>query len=35
MDLARDVFDKMLERDLVSLNSVISGYVKNNKPIEA
>ncbi|KAH0984159.1 hypothetical protein GBA52_011336 [Prunus armeniaca] len=30
MGLARMLFDRMLERDLISWNTMISGYVKNN-----
>lgn len=30
-DLARDVFEKMPERDLVSWNVMLSGYVRNRK----
>ncbi|ONI18543.1 hypothetical protein PRUPE_3G221900 [Prunus persica] len=35
MGLARMLFDRMLERDLISWNTMISGYVKNNNPRKA
>ncbi|GAV79949.1 LOW QUALITY PROTEIN: PPR domain-containing protein/PPR_2 domain-containing protein/DYW_deaminase domain-containing protein, partial [Cephalotus follicularis] len=35
MVMARMVFDKMLNRDLTSWNTMVSGYVKNGNPREA
>ena len=34
-DLAFKVFDKMLERDVVSWTSIIDGLVDNDKPVKA
>ncbi|KAA8546002.1 hypothetical protein F0562_020547 [Nyssa sinensis] len=34
-DLARKVFDKMSDRDVVSWTSIIDGFVDNGRPIEA
>ena len=34
-DLAFTVFDKMLERDVVSWTSIIDGLVDNDKPVKA
>lgn len=35
VDLARDIFDQMLDKDLVLWNSMIRGYVESNRPNEA
>ncbi|GLT72804.1 hypothetical protein SLA2020_447080 [Shorea laevis] len=35
MGMARMLFDRMLERDLASWNTIITGYVKNENPKEA
>ncbi|KAG1347282.1 pentatricopeptide repeat-containing protein, mitochondrial [Cocos nucifera] len=35
MELAQDLFDKMLGKDLTSRNTMISGYAKNNDPLRA
>ncbi|XAR65781.1 hypothetical protein NMG60_11011721 [Bertholletia excelsa] len=35
VDMMKKVFDRMLERDLTSWNTMISGYVKNGNPREA
>ncbi|KAH7839914.1 hypothetical protein Vadar_010313 [Vaccinium darrowii] len=35
VDLARDIFDRMLDKDLVLWNSMIRGYVESNRPNEA
>lgn len=35
VDLARDIFDRMADKDLVLWNSMIRGYVESNRPNEA